>query len=598
MDAVEEIKERLAIEDVISQYVELKRAGRNFKGISPFTQEKTASFMVSPEKQIWHDFSSGKGGNVFSFVMEMEGVDFKGALEILARQAGVDLQQFQRRPGDGQLKEQLLAAHQKACLFYQKQLVANKEAISYVAEKRGLRRQTVLDFKIGYAPNSNDALLNYLKQQGFDVTTLQKAGLVNRSHRGPGDMFRGRLMIPLMDAMGQVIGFTGRLLQDIPNAPKYLNTPQTPLYDKSRHVFGLHLAKQAIRNEGYVVVVEGNMDVVASHQAGVKNVVATAGTAITTMHLKALGRFVDDVRLAFDQDDAGIRAAERAIPLAANAGVNLSIVTVIGAKDPDELIQKDPKAWEAAIGRPVYALDWLMQVYQERLDLSKAIDKRRYSDIILGVVRQLKDPVEQEHYLAALAKILGVSPEALLQKLNTKTSTKLVRRKTVAVAPVSFASAERIKTENHLLSLALKVPNLRSVLEPLQPEMFQQQQAQKVFRFLQANTALTDDATIAKQLADEADYVKILLVIFDELYQNLEALELRYEAARLQVRLIEHYVKQQKQNLIAAMQTADESETEQLLQQVKVLDALLKNPTIKRGATDAKEQAKGSKRTS
>ncbi|MDQ5971975.1 MAG: primase [Patescibacteria group bacterium] len=583
MDAVEEIKQRLSIEDVIGQYVELKRAGRNFKGLSPFGNEKTASFMVSPEKQIWHDFSSGKGGNMFSFVMEMEGVDFKGALELLARKAGVELTQYQRRPGEGKVKQRLSEANELAAKFYQVHLSKNQDAIDYVFKKRKIDKNTALSFRLGYAPNNGAALTDFATKKGFSTDELKRAGLSTQRGR-VGDMFRSRIMIPLMDPQGQAIGFTGRLLEDIPNAPKYLNTPQTPLYDKSRHVFGLHLAKESIRKSGYAVIVEGNMDVVASHQVGVNNVVATAGTAITEHHLKALSRFVQDVRLAFDQDVAGIAAAERAIPLASKAGVNLSIVTVTNAKDPDELIQKNPKAWQEVIDKPEYALDWLMRVYQERLDLAKAPDKRLYSDVMLTVVKSLQDPVEQEHFLEKLGKTLGVSKEALQSKLQTnKQATRLKQPAFKPAPPVH--SAEVIKSQNHLLALALTVPNLRNHLDLLTVDMLPEAQGQQLFKFLKQHPEFSGgskaDPQLLEMLSDLQDYVKVLGVIFEELYQNLETSELREEATRLQVRLIEQYVKSQKQPLTAALQTVDDKQADAILKQVKALDALLKQSQSK-----------------
>jgi DNA primase len=381
-----------------------------------------------------------------------------------------------------------------------------------------------------------------------------------------------------MDATGQVIGFTGRLLEDIPNAPKYLNTPQTLLYDKSRHVFGLHLAKEAIRKSKFAVIVEGNMDVIASHQAKVTNVVATAGTAITGQHLKALERFVHDVRLAFDQDSAGIAATERAIPLASAAGVNLGIVTVVGAKDPDELIQKNPADWQKAIDQPLYALDWLMAVYQKRLDLTTAQGKREYSDVILSTVRALKDQVEQEHYVEALSKLLGVSKEALMTKLAAPTSPARVLRSRSQPLQFDAKAAEVIKFQNHLLALALMVPNLRQYLQPLKAEMFPQEEAQELTAFLKAHPDFKGQSTAVEGLKKLAEYSKMLVLLFEELYQGLETLELRYEAARLQVRLVERYVKAQKAVLTAAIRQpgSDETKINQLLKQAKALDDLLK----------------------
>src|SRR5579884_1618868 len=292
MDAVDEVKQRLSIEDVVGEYVPLKRAGRNWKGLSPFTNEKTASFIVSPEKQIWHDFSSGKGGNMFSFVMEVEGLDFKAALELLARKAGIDIEQYRtRRPG-GPNKERLYGLLELATKFYQVQFSNNKKTLDYVLTKRRFSKETALEWRLGYSPNTGKALVNFAKSKGFTEAEIKLAGLSSQSYRGTvQDMFRGRLMIPLQDPQARVIGFTARLLTDDPQAPKYINTPQTVLYDKSRHIYGLHLAKEAIRKSDFAVLVEGNLDVVASHQAGIRQVVATAGTALTESQLKALSRF-------------------------------------------------------------------------------------------------------------------------------------------------------------------------------------------------------------------------------------------------------------------------------------------------------------------
>jgi len=590
MDAVEDIKGRLSIEDVIGRYVELKRAGRNFRGLSPFGNEKTPSFMVSPEKQIWHDFSSGKGGNMFSFVMEMEGVDFRGALEILARQAGVDLSQY-RGSYDaerGKQKERAHAALDMAAKFYQVHFSKNREALEYILKKRAFSKKTALDFQIGYAPEGDDALAKFLIKKGFSEKELRDSGLVTRGYRGLRDMFRDRIMIPLMDPQGRVIGFTARLLHDDPNAPKYINTPQTILYDKSRHVFGLHLAKEAIRKNDFAVVVEGNMDVVASHQAGVTQTVATAGTAITEQHLKALGRFTYDVRLAFDQDDAGIAATERAIPLAAKVGVTLSIIDIEGAKDPDELIQKNPKDWEKAVTKHKYALDWLIEQYQKRLDITSAVGKRQFSDIILKVIRGLNDSVEQDHYITQIAKLIDVSADALRQKMNTQSAQirpQLLKR--AEQAPRDPFRVEQTKSQNQLLAICLVQPETRDILGPVIVDMLPDAVAKKLLVILQKDSDFDlkkDSAklkkqtnTVSGQMGDTSEFADILVLLYKELYQDLELLELRYEATRLQVRLIDYYVKSKKAELTAAMNGADETQTDDLLTQAKELDVLLKN---------------------
>jgi DNA primase len=578
MDAVEDIKSRLAIEDIISEYVQLKRAGRNYKGLSPFGAEKTPSFIVSPEKGIWHDFSSGKGGNMFSFVMEMEGLDFRGALEHLARKAGVDLSQYQtgRSAETGKIKDRLYEALEAAARFYQVQFTKNQTTLEYVFKKRQFTKETALEFRLGYSPNNGTALIDHLKKKGFTDKEIQQAGLSAKRYRDPMDMFRGRLMIPLQDAVGRVIGFTARLLEDDPNAPKYINTPQTLLYDKGRHIYGLHLAKESMRKSGYVVVVEGNLDVIASHQAGIRQVVATAGTAMTEMHMKGLNRFTGDVRLSFDQDKAGQAAAERAIPIASKVGVSLSMITIPEGKDPDELIRKNKKLWDQAITKPQPVLDWLIDRYKAHLDLNTATGKRQFSDVLLNVIRQLTDQVEQDHYLEIVSNVIGASKEALVSKFHSSSGrVEAPKRKPKTEHQLDQALIDQTKTQNHFLALMLMQPALRFYLKGVTPEMLLEEPAQKVYTFLSDNPDFTGDPNTAARLKPVSDYVKILSLQFDELYTGIELLELRNEAARLQTRLIEQYVKTQKNELAKRLREANEADQTALLEQAKQLDKLL-----------------------
>lgn len=588
MDAVEEVKSRLAIEDVVGEYVQLKRAGRNWKGLSPFSNERTPSFVVSPEKQIWHDFSSGKGGDMFSFVMEMEGLDFRGTLELLARKAGVDLEQFRgtRTGSNAKLKERLHEALEAAAHFYQVQFSRNQLALEYVFKKRQFTKETALEWRLGYAPNNGSVLMDFLRGKKFTDKEIQGAGLSARAYRGgQQDMFRGRLMIPLQDAQGRVIGFTARQLTDDRNAPKYINTPQTILYDKSRHVYGLHLAKESIRKQKFAVIAEGNLDVIASHQAGVRQVVATAGTALTEQHLKALSRLTGDIRLSFDADKAGVAATERAIPIASKVGVSLSIIDIPSGKDPDELIkQGGVETWQKIIQTPKYALDWLLERYQKELDLSSAQGKRQFSDITLPIVQALKDSVEKDHYLLKLAEITQVSKEALVSKMQqTKAAPqKQLKQRKTAPQPVDKTRLEDTKAQDRLLALALLHPPLRKYLEKVSKEMFIHEPAQQLYEFLQAHPDFDGKPTEATGLKQMAEYVKIITLQYEELYQGLELLELQYEAARLRTRVVEQFVKHQKQKLIAQLNDADESRTTELLGRVKRLDTLLQE--VKGGA--------------
>lgn len=581
MDAVEEIKSRLNIEDVVGEYVELKRAGRNFKGLSPFAPEKTPSFMVSPEKGIWHDFSSGKGGNVFSFVMEMEGLEFKEALELLARKANVDLEQFKgsRGRGNGALKERLFEANELACKFYQVQFSKNQTALEYVFKKRQFTKETALAFRLGYAPNNGSALIDFMKKQGFSEQELTKAGLTARRYRGGvQDMFRGRLMVALQDQQGRVIGFTARLLEDDPNAPKYLNTPQTVLYDKSRHVYGLHLAKDSLRRDKFAVLVEGNLDVIASHQADVRNVVATAGTALTEMHLKTISRFTGDLRLAFDQDKAGLAATERAIPIAHKVGVKLNIVSIPAGKDPDELIKKDPQLWIEAISKPAYAIDWLITQYATRLDLDKAPDKREFSDVTLAVVRQLPDKVEQDHYVRKIAEILAVDPSAIQSKLN-ETPQQRVQRKQSVRQPVEIDqyAVDLKRTQDKVLALGLMRPGLRAALATLQEAFMPEPAARTLLTYLQRHPEFDGTLSGVAELKEITEYVKIVSLQYEDLYQDQDDAELQHELKRQMNSLTKQYVKTKNAEIAYQLEQAGGEYSPEILEQVNELNALLKH---------------------
>ncbi len=422
-DAKEEIRARLPVEDVVGQYIELKRAGRTLKGRSPWGVDKTPSFMVSPEKGIWHDFSANKGGDIFTFVMEVEGISFREALEKLAAQAGVELQKYQG--GDQavlQKKARAREALELACKYYQYCLTKSKRAAEYVVKKRHMLKGTIERFRIGYAPQDGKALLNFLTHRGYQKSELETAGLLNRFG---GDLFRGRMMVPFIDTNG-VIGFTARILDQ--GEPKYLNTPDTLLFNKSRFIFGLAPAKEAIRQHDFVVIVEGNMDVISSHQAGVREAVATSGTAMTELHLKALSRLTPDVRLAYDGDAAGVKATERAIMMAGDLGINLSVISDYhGAKDPDELIQKNPQLWQEAVNSYRPAVDWLLDKYEENLDLSTGVGKREYSDVAMKILKYVSDAVERKHYEQLVARRLDCSVEDLHAK-KIQTSPKRLRK--------------------------------------------------------------------------------------------------------------------------------------------------------------------------
>lgn len=579
-DAKEEVRSRLNIEDVIGEYVQLKRAGRNFRGLSPFTGEKTPSFYVSPEKNIWHDFSSNKGGDLFSFVMEVEGVDFRGALELLATRAGVDLSVYDSGGSKelAKLKRRLLEAHQLAARYYQQSLLKNQRALEYVFKKRGLSKEVVGSFQIGYAPDSGDALTNFLTKKGFSKDELAKGGLTNRYG---GDLFRGRMMVPLMDGSGQVIGFTGRILSDEPNAPKYLNTPETVLYNKGRHVFGLSQAKEAIRKNDYAVVVEGNLDVVSSHQVGVAQVVASAGTAMTEAHLKALVRLSPNVRLAFDGDAAGLAATERAIPIAQAVGVDLTITSLPeGVKDPDELIQKDKNLWQQAIDNSEDVIDWLLEQYTKRENMATPAGKRHFTTAALAVVRALTDPVEREHYLKKVADYTETSLETVQEKLNDgdeQPEKKLREVHVDKLNPKAPSANDPSIHQDTLLALLYTDPGVRELMAEINEEMLTSDERKAVFNYLKTTVTnsklqpqqpesqshhqqLADQTSenIPKSLQNYETYVKILLLKADTRYGQWTSEDRYFEAARLVRLLLTEHKKIQKDALTNALRTAED----------------------------------------
>lgn len=533
-DAKEEIKARLPIEDVVGQYIELKRVGRTLKGRSPWGVDKTPSFMVSPEKGIWHDFSANKGGDLFSFVMEVEGIGFREAMEKLAAQAGVNLEKY--RGGDGAVHKKKVRAKEAlelATKYYQFCLSKNQKVCEYVFYKRNMNKATVKEFRIGYAPNGSKILAEFLRSRGYSPVEMEDAGLLNRFG---GDMFRGRMMVPFIDTSGNVIGFTARVLDK--SEPKYLNTQETILFNKGRYIFGLYQAKEAIRTNGFVVIVEGNMDVISSHQAGVKEAVATSGTAMTEMHLKTLSRLTNDIRLAYDGDEAGVKAAERAIMMAGDLGINLSVVSDYhGAKDPDELIQKGPELWQEAVQNARPAIDWILDKYEERIDITTGLGKREYSDVATKLLGYVNDPVEKKHYMKLVARRLDVDVEDLINK--NETFEKKISDSTRKKKAKTEVKGERAKmVEDNLLAILIY-----------------------------------GGVEIKEEMAVPEDETRLmeLEMVFDAKYDGWDKTALENEARAL----LAEYKKEVRQaeidKLTSELETADEETEREILRKIQVL---------------------------
>lgn len=432
-DEVQQIKERLDIVDVISSYLTVKRAGANMKANCPFHNEKTASFMISPEKQTFRCFGCNVGGDVFTFIEQIEGVDFYNALKILADKAGVKLESKSIKYGNKEYK-----ADKKTSIFeindwakklYHKILLDHPKAEKARAylRKRGMSEATILEFEIGYAPDSWDLLLKFLDKKGYKQEEAVAAGVAIRNERGSiYDRFRGRIMFPINNIMGATVAFTSRILIDNPDAAKYINSSESPIYTKGKTIYGLDRAKMPIKESDLAIMVEGNMDVIACHQAGFRNVVATSGTAITVDQLKILSRYGSEIAFSFDSDVAGETAMKRAVTLSLQNDITTKIVSLPGPfKDPDEAIKSDPKNWQRAVEAAKPSLEyWIDLLIRKSPELGVSA-KKAIAKEILPVIKTIYSDIEKEYYIKYLAGKLSVSEKALIASLEkTKVENK------------------------------------------------------------------------------------------------------------------------------------------------------------------------------
>ncbi len=427
IDVVPDIKARIDVVDLVAEYVPLKPAGAgSFKGVCPFHQERSPSFHVSRVRQSWHCFGCDTGGDIFSFIEKIEGMEFRDALVFLAQKAGVTLPEPEHREQATTKKKRLHEVNELAARFYRSVLLQMPQA----AEARAYVQRRQIDdlsadlFQIGYAPESWSALTEALSRRGVTADELVFAGLAMKRERGDGvyDRFRGRLMFPIADVHGNIVGFTGRILVNDPNQPKYMNTPETPVYRKSAILYGLDKAKAEIRKSGLVVIVEGNMDVVSSHQAGITNVVASSGTALTSEQLNLIKRFTTNVAIAFDQDAAGGAATLRGLDLARQQEFAIKLISLPpeAGKDPDEACKKDPELWRQAIAQAMGIVDWVYKRAFSRHSPATPEGKQQIADEILPEIGRIQHPIEREAWVKRLAADLGSSEGVLQASLRSR----------------------------------------------------------------------------------------------------------------------------------------------------------------------------------
>lgn len=561
MEPKEEIKQRLPIEVVIGEYVELKRAGRNYKGLSPFSAEKTPSFIVSPDKNIWHDFSSGKGGDIFTFVMEVEGMEFGEAIKHLAAKAGVELQEYS--PGqkkDSQLKKRIIQINELAAKYYQASLLKNPVALKYLQD-RGVKKQGIKDFQLGYAPNSPTGLVSLLKKHSFTPEEIKKAGIATERGGQLYDIFRERIMFPFISPSGEHLGFTGRLIREGGFGPKYMNTPQSLVYNKSNFLYGLNVAKEEVRKKDQIVLLEGNLDVVSSSQAGIKQIVAASGTAVTGLQLRQIERLTENLVFCLDTDKAGVEATIRSLEIAASTDLKATVASIPPEfKDVDELIKAEgPERWEVALQSTQDAYIWLIETLATNVDLHSPNQKGSYAKAVIKVLNLIKNPVSQESYKKYLADKLEVSLEALdklaesapLKRYKQIKPPQAQNKDSQTSEPTNTAEFKRLKLiTDRFLSLLIKLEykeTLELLKNQLEPSSMPTDLSKQAYAYLIDSKKQGQDPDLELYLAElELIYAQILefspddtplIDLLQEQYLQFQQASKEYQIAMLKAEL-------------------------------------------------------------
>ena len=482
---LDELIARTDIVDLVSESVRLTKKGRNYWGLCPFHSEKTPSFSVSADKQIYKCFGCGKGGGAINFVMELDNLPFRDAVALLAKRAGLEVPDSGYSAGAKERREKLLTINKQAARTFHRWLYAPEgaEGLAYL-QRRGLSRRTLTSFGLGFAPNRWDALIQELGQQGYDKRDLLDAGLAVSNQDGRiYDRFRNRVMFPIIDIRGEVIGFGGRVMDD--STPKYLNSPDTPVYNKSRNVFALNIAKKSKAGRG--ILTEGYMDTISLHQAGFDSAVASLGTSLTPEHAQLLSRYFPEPIIAYDGDGAGVSAAQRAIPLLERAGMKVRVLRVTGAKDPDEFIKQFGRdAFLRLLDQSENQVDYRLEQIRKKYDLSDDSQKVGFLQEAALLLSSLPSAVEREIYGRHAAETAGVSPEAVAQEVKKAFQRRLRKEQkqqerrdltpAIQLQPKSrglrYENIRSARAEEGVLRLLLLDPSLHRELTQLRPEEF------------------------------------------------------------------------------------------------------------------------------
>ncbi len=544
---IDDIKARLDLVELIQSYIRLQKAGVNYRANCPFHNERTPSFVVSPTRQIWHCFGCSKGGDHFKFVMEIEGLDFPDALELLAKRAGVQL-----RREDPRLRSERTRLYnlvEEAAKIYEAVLHSSPSPETRISpplaylKNRGLADETVKNFRLGYAPDSWDFLTSRLRAKGYKNEEIEKAGLAVKSEQGSYyDRFRNRITFPIADASGRTVGFSGRIFDNsqLPAASrqqptgshsqpvassqkqtaapaKYINTPQTPVYDKSRVLYGFDKAKEEIRRQNAVVLVEGQMDVVMSHQAGVKNAVAVSGTALSSQQLQTIKRLANSIISSFDRDAAGEKATKRSLDLAASFDFERKAAMLPqGFKDPAEIVEKDPALWQKAVDQAQPIVQFYLDSALARHDRATGQGKRSIAEEVLPEIKVIQSEVEKTHWLQALAKEINIPEEVLWQELK-----KVRPAANDIILPEASRSASpktrRQQLEALLIGTLIRYPAHTPALTGFSSYVFIEDSNRKIFE------------TLAKLADPNPSYEAFLAILPDELREPCNHLAFQAE---------------------------------------------------------------------
>jgi DNA primase len=505
---VDEIKSRLDIVEVIGSYIKLQKAGANYKALCPFHSEKNPSLFISPARQIWHCFGCGAGGDIFKFVMQIEGVEFGDALRILAKRAGVELKPIS--PEWKKLKterQRLYEICELATKFFQKQLAESKtgqEARKYLLNRK-ISPESIEKWRLGYAPESWQGLLNFLVSRGYKKEEIEKTGLAIKSEQGSYyDRFRARIIFPIFDLNSQVIGFGGRVFKEKEKSAKYINTPNTLLYDKSKVLYGLDKAKVEIRKKDFAILVEGYVDTIMCHQAGFENTIATSGTSLTPYQLAILKRYSENISTAFDMDVAGDWATKRGIDLAQARGFNIKVITMPEGLDPADIISQDQKKWSESVEKSKSILDFYFETTFSRFDPESPQGKKEISKILLPVIKRIPNKIEQSFWIQQISKRLEVREEDILTELS---KIKIEEQEFENVETLEIPQKSRKeRLEERLIVLLLKSPKNFSQISEKDFQFFSQKTS-KAISYLKKNVDNLNKIKPPEELAEFINYL-------------------------------------------------------------------------------------------